>query len=242
MVRGILIVAIAGCTAAAPRAAQPELATVRIEPARPPTLVFPNETFEFVGKLHGIQVARVQSAVGDAGYVDGKRAIIIRSRGFAEGVLSLVTELTWELTTTLDLEGGLPLEHLEEAWLIFRGEQDHERDERSLRAGDTDHDVHSLICALRGWTALPHEPVKLTVAIGGAQIRLEVWEAGRGEWIGKFPAVRFEGVGRGKYPFTVWISDDADRVPLLVKAETKWGDIIVELVEYGSNGKTIALR
>ncbi|HEY5938652.1 MAG TPA: hypothetical protein VIU61_28570, partial [Kofleriaceae bacterium] len=97
----IVVGALAGCTAGTAVAPAPRSAAVatRVAPAAPATHVIAGETFEFVAKLRGIQVARVQSAVGEAGFVDGQRAIIIKSRGFSDGVLSLVTELTWELTT-----------------------------------------------------------------------------------------------------------------------------------------------
>lgn len=242
MTRALTLVALVGCTAgAATLPAQPTVAP-RVATVAPTTHVIPGETFEFVARLRGIQVARVQSAVGEVGFVDGRRAIIIKSRGFSDGVLSLVTELTWELTTTLDLAAGHVVQGLEEAWLVFRGDKDHERDERSW-PDDTEHDVHSLVCAIRGWTARPGVRVHSVLAVGGAEVDLVAWEAARGEWIGKFPAVRYEGIAREKYHFSAWVSDDADRVPLLVRAETKWGDITIELVEYGNaRGRPIAER
>jgi hypothetical protein len=239
--RTLVLVAMVGCTTGmpAPRTSEDAPVASRVVAAPPATHVIPRETFEFVAKLRGIQVARVLTAVGDAGLIGDRRAIIIKSRGFSDGVLSLVTELTWELTTTLDLGHGHPLEALEEAWLVFRGKKDHERDARSW-PGDTEHDVHSLVCAIRGWSAKQGVTERRVLAVGGTEIDLEVWQAGRGEVIGKFPAVRFEGIARERYRFSAWISDDADRVPLMVKAETKWGEITIELVEYGTSAKPIA--
>ena len=33
--------------------------------------------------------------------------------------------------------------------------------------------------------------------------------------------------------FRVWLSDDADRVPLRVTAKTELGDVVMSLVDYG---------
>jgi hypothetical protein len=35
--------------------------------------------------------------------------------------------------------------------------------------------------------------------------------------------------------FTVWLSDDADRVPLKVAAKTELGDVVMNLTEYNRN-------
>jgi hypothetical protein len=48
------------------------------------------------------------------------------------------------------------------------------------------------------------------------------------------PAVRYDGVARGKFPFKIWISDDTARVPLRMETSTKWGAVVVELVEYNA--------
>jgi len=62
--------------------------------------------------------------------------------------------------------------------------------------------------------------------------------------LGELPTVKFDSVSRrlmrdgsidqGTEPrkFSVWISDDAERVPLLMVAETDYGDIKIEIVDY----------
>ncbi len=69
--------------------------------------------------------------------------------------------------------------------------------------------------------------------------------------LGELPTVKFDAVSRrlmrdgsidqGTEPrkFSVWISDDADRVPLLMVAETDYGDIKIEIVDYAA-GKPLA--
>lgn len=69
--------------------------------------------------------------------------------------------------------------------------------------------------------------------------------------LGELPTVKFDAVSRrlmrdgtidqGTEPrkFSVWISDDADRVPLRMVAETDYGDIKIEIVDYAA-GKPLA--
>lgn len=69
--------------------------------------------------------------------------------------------------------------------------------------------------------------------------------------LGELPTVKFDAVSRrlmrdgsidqGTEPrkFSVWISDDADRVPLLMVAETDYGDIRIEIIDYAA-GKPLA--
>jgi hypothetical protein len=44
--------------------------------------------------------------------------------------------------------------------------------------------------------------------------------------------VRYDGIAMDKYNFSVWISDDEARVPLLMRTETKIGSVAVEMVRY----------
>jgi hypothetical protein len=71
---------------------------------------------------------------------------------------------------------------------------------------------------------------------------------------GRHPAIRFDGVAqrvnRGlndlkqKKPrnYSVWLSDDANRLPLLVMATTEYGDLRVELVEYTRPDQRLTAR
>jgi hypothetical protein len=64
--------------------------------------------------------------------------------------------------------------------------------------------------------------------------------------LGQFAAVRFDGVSRrilrdGRWEpdgdirnFALWVTDDADRVPVLMVARTDFGDIRMEIVDYGA--------
>ncbi len=109
------------------------------------------------------------------------------------------------------------------------------------------HDAHSAMALVRTWTADPGERIALWV-IGGRRIwRTEIWSAGTeilGTRMGNQPALRLDGTSirsradltpePNKPPrsFSVWLSDDADRVPLRFSAHTELGDVTIELVEY----------
>jgi hypothetical protein len=191
------------------------------------------EAFEYRVRLRGIGVGRVQVAVGDPGWVDGRRAIIVKTRGHSDGLLSFISDLTWELTTTLDLATGRPIEHVETSRVVFRGEEEHDSTERTWSEGDTHHDLHSAVATVRGWRSRPGDRLEMEVRIAGAWIGVGFVHAGS-EFLpsARIPAVRYEGTALDKYGVVFWVSDDEQRVPLRVATESKWGSIDVELVDY----------
>ncbi len=109
------------------------------------------------------------------------------------------------------------------------------------------HDAHSAMALIRTWTAEPGERIGLWV-IGGRRIwRTEVWSVGPeviGTRLGNQHALRLDGTSQrtradltpepNKPPraFSVWLSDDADRVPLRFLARTELGEITIDLVAY----------
>jgi hypothetical protein len=116
-----------------------------------------------------------------------------------------------------------------------------------LPKGEFAYDVHSVLGALRAW-----EPADGTrayfYALSGRRLYLvEVAAAGREQikiGLGPHAAMRYEGRAvrltralslhkkRKPREFTVWVSDDSDRVPLKIQARTEYGDVNVELVAY----------
>jgi hypothetical protein len=119
------------------------------------------------------------------------------------------------------------------------------------------HDAHSVLGVLRAW-----EPCDGTRAyfyvVGGRR----VWhntivftgrEAIRTA-MGTFPAIRIDGVATRlnrrlavdtrKKPraYSVWFSDDANRVPLRMTAQTEYGPVRAELVDYERPELTVARR
>lgn len=221
MVRGLLLF-VAGCAgvSAAPAPAPP------VEHALGAPLAVPGEAMVYEVSLRGLHVARVQVAVGQPGWYEGKRAIIVKSHGETEGLIALLGDLDWTLETTVDLDRGLPLTSVEDAVVTFRGKTRTAHDV----ATEDGHDLHSSILALRGWRSSLNQHTELDTEIAGAQIELELHDAGT-EWLAK-PAVRYEGVAHDKFPFKFWVSDDTARVPLRMQTATKWGEVVVALVEY----------
>jgi hypothetical protein len=109
------------------------------------------------------------------------------------------------------------------------------------------HDAHSAMAQLRGWRAAPGTTRSVFVIGGRRPWRVDVTYVGEdtiGSAIGNRRAVHFAGKSyhttrtleaETKDPsrtFSVWLSDDADRVPLKVTATTELGDIVIDLTEY----------
>jgi hypothetical protein len=91
--------------------------------------------------------------------------------------------------------------------------------------------------------------------VGGRRLwRIDVTYGGPeaiGSAIGNRRAIRFTGrsyrarrdftpeTAQPSRTFTVWLSDDADRVPLKVAAKTELGDIAMDLTEYSRSGEAV---
>lgn len=112
---------------------------------------------------------------------------------------------------------------------------------------ETLHDMHTAMAQLRGWRAAPGT-VRTVFVVGGKRLwRIDVKYVGGdtvGSRVGNRRAVIFDGTSyrarrdlgvesdKPARTFRVWLSDDADRVPLKVTATTELGDISMDLVEY----------
>ena len=112
---------------------------------------------------------------------------------------------------------------------------------------ETVHDTHSAMAQLRGWRPQPGS-VKTVFVVGGRRLwRVDVKYEGTetiGSAVGNRRAVHFTGASFRARPnfgvesdkpartFHVWLSDDADRVPLKMSAHTELGDVTMELTEY----------
>jgi hypothetical protein len=124
----------------------------------------------------------------------------------------------------------------------------------SQAAATAMHDLNSFLILLRGWDASPGSRAVLDVMRSRYAWRTQV-SAGGYETVvtalGEMPALRFDGVSRrltraggvdekaDARRYSVWISDDADRVPVLLVAHTDYGDIRMEIVDYrpGQRGR-----
>src|SRR5439155_6462608 len=98
-----------------------------------PILGLPGEAMSYQVRLRGIAVARVEVAVGTP--AERRGVVIVRAHGHSDGLLSVIADLTYDLTTTLDLEAGRPVEDVEETRIRAIGEEEeHERHPRPLAA------------------------------------------------------------------------------------------------------------
>src|SRR3954467_11457374 len=226
--RALPIALLLGCSGVKPVPDRVRAAPVENERA---VLVVPGETMDFRIALRGVTVGEVQTAIGQPGIVDGRRAIIIRSRGKTDGILQLFGDITWELTSTIDLARGQPIEDHEEAWMVFAGQKDHANDHHHWDADDPGHDIHSCVGLVRGWRSKPGDRSELEVMIGGAHLDVALWHVGHA-FPAHQPAIRYDGVVRGQWPISAWVSDDAARAPLRLTAQSPWGEITVDLVDY----------
>jgi hypothetical protein len=247
--------------------------TETVAPAGPPVRLgelvpfyVPGETMVWEVSLHGIIGGEAVLAVGDPGTVDGRPAIVVRSRVETVGAAAVVRKVRDEVTTHVDLDTGRPIAH--QADLLFgdkhtvletefladgyrleyvRNGSPARHNRQSLDPADQVHDGHSVIGALRAWDPEPGARAYF-YGLGGKRLwRNTLHFAGR-ETIttamGTFPALRIDGTARRltsrltndpkKKPrsYSLWISDDGQRLPLRVTAMTEYGDVKVELIDY----------
>ena len=264
--RLLLAVAIAGCAGAEAMPAPQAAGTPAPHENR--LGLHPGETMAFEVQLAGVLVGEAQLAVGDIGVIDGRRAIVVKSRAATAGAAALVRNIVDEATTVIDADTGRPIsvetnvvmgDNRIAANATFRGtvatvtyRRNAEPAPRSARIDfrtNALHDAHTAMAQLRGWKAAPGT-TRTVFVVGGRRLwRVDVSYAGEdtigSEVVGNRRAVMFDGVSyrarrdltvesnRPARTFRVWLSDDADRVPLRVTAKTELGDVVMSLVDYG---------
>lgn len=117
-----------------------------------------------------------------------------------------------------------------------------------LPEGEIGHDAHSVLGALRAWEGRVGERIYFYAISGARMWRADLVFDGhdsRTTPIGNYPALRFVGTAqrltrkmqpdpRFKKPrtFTIWLSDDANRLPLAIEGKTELGTAAVRLVDY----------
>jgi hypothetical protein len=111
----------------------------------------------------------------------------------------------------------------------------------------TVHDSHSAMAQLRGWRATAGT-TKQVYVVGGRRLwRVDMTYVGAetvGSALGNRKTVHLRGAafrakpnlqveaGNATRTFDVWISDDADRVPIKMTAHTELGDVAMDLTDY----------
>src|SRR5512143_3086368 len=168
----LCLVAVVGCARSFAEAPpHPRGSAAPTEAPRPShAFAVAGETMEYRVTLRGITVGNVVVAVGDAGVVDGRPAIIVRSRGTSGGVLSMLSELRWELKSVLSLDDGAPISEEESADVEIAGKHEHDSHSRTWSDGDREYNIHAAAAAVRSWRSQPGEKLSLEVSIADAQL------------------------------------------------------------------------
>jgi len=265
-VTGYVIAGCAGGGCAGAETTPAPQAPAAAAPAPPQLGLYPGESMAYEVQLGGVLVGEAQLAVGEIGEVEGRRALVVKSRAATAGAAALVRNIVDEATTVIDADTGRPITVETN---VVMGEK---RTTASARFGATSAEVtyrrtaeaapqtakidlgtnmlldaHSAMAQLRGWKAAPGT-MRTVFVIGGRRLwRIDVTYAGEstiGSALGNRRAVMYDGVAyRAKRDLTVesrvaartfrvWLSDDADRVPLQVTAKTELGDVVMTLTEY----------
>jgi len=116
-------------------------------------------------------------------------------------------------------------------------------------------DLNGFLVALRSWEGAPGSKQSLEVFRSRWLWKMDVTIKGKTKLdteLGELPALRFDAHvvkldrAGGKYPdtderdFSLWVSDDAGRVPLQIKARTDYGDVLMKIVDYqAGNGEPL---
>jgi hypothetical protein len=243
------------------------------DPQLPPSVhgLLPGEAAAYVMTLGGIEIGEAAFAVGTPGEIGGRTAIVVASRASAAGLIRLVREIGADGETTIDVATGLPISvegilHwggrrfrgvlgyagpiVEGGW--YDGDELVESVYRHAGGGAL-HNLHSAMAAVRAWPGAPGDRRALSLHGAVNLWRVDLTWIGRetiGTAAGNQAAVRVDGdcvlSGNDEWRvgFTVWMSDDADRVPLRVEARFRLIVAVFELTEYRAPGSAagVAVR
>lgn len=201
-----------------------------------------------IGMVDGKEVVLVKSRAATAGAAalvktisDEATTVIDVATGKPISLDAVIVNGDKRMTATAKFEGS-------KANVTYQRANDPEPKKLVLNFGNiTVFDAHTAMAQLRGWKA--QKGAERTVyVIGGRRLwRVDVTHAGEetiGSALGNRKAIVFQGKSYRARPnmqlettkpartFTVWLSDDADRVPLKVVAATELGDIVMDLTDY----------
>ena len=128
---------------------------------------------------------------------------------------------------------------------------------QAMPEGQAAFDPHAVIGALRAWKPDEGQHAYFFVLVGRHLWQNTVRLTGRERLrtrLGEFDALRIDGVARRltrslredrrKQPryYTLWVSDDDTRLPLLVVGKTEYGEVRAELVDYSRPSPLQAAR
>lgn len=214
----------AGCAGAEATPAHP-VGPAAVVPDDKQLGLHPGETMAFEVELGGVLVGEAQLAVGEPGVVDGRRALVVRSRAATAGAAALVRKIVDEAVTVIDADSGRPISvetNVEmgarkiTATATFAGTVatvSYRRDAEAAHqmkidfGANTLHDAHTAMAQLRGWRATPGTS-RTVFVVGGRRLwRVDVnfvGEATIGTAQGNRRAVVFDGTSyRARRDLTV---------------------------------------
>lgn len=185
----------------------------------------PGETMRFELSLRGIVGGEASVGVGEPGIVDGRRTIMVRSRVESAGVVAMFKEVKDEITTSIDLDTGLPTKlqghvkfgkresKIDASFRLPTPKLPGGYDLTIQRIGNPTKrmvhmvmppeqpafDAHAVIGAMRAWRAEDGQYTYFYVLVGRHLWQNTVRMTGRERVrtkLGRFDAVRIEGVAR----------------------------------------------
>lgn len=136
--------------------------------------------------------------------------------------------------------------------VVIKGKAIGEKEESQLLGNAELWDMNSFFLVLRAWHGDVGSKITSDVVRSRFAWRTQIELVGKDTQVtalGKFPTLRFDGVARklernGKEvlgddrSFSLWITDDADRVPVVIVAKTDYGDVRMEIIEYAAGTGT----
>jgi hypothetical protein len=200
------------------------------------------------GLVEGKRVIAVVAQAESAGIL----AAFKRMHDSVSSWIDIRSGIPWRTVSEVEMKGkrlevtatrreGEPVADL----LVRRGSGRETKEVKRLPSLET-HDPISAILVLRSWTAPPGTRGAFNT-LGGLRVwRTEVVVEAREEIespCGKRQALRITGVSRrmmGTRPdprhkarrFTLWLSEDAERIPLRIVAKTEYGELEVVATSY----------
>jgi hypothetical protein len=230
-------IALAGCAGQFSNSLESDDLVDADEPERPlgPVHGVEREHVEYEVRLRGLVVGRIQIAVGDRGVVDGRPAVIVKSRATGAGLADVLGQFSWELTSTVDIDSGCVVEEDDDMSIEMMGKNHHHHRVRKLDRATCHRNIHASAGALRGWRSRVGSQTNLDVSMDDFTFDVSLQDAARETIqtaLGSTPAVRYDGMLRGKYPISGWLSDEDARVPLRMRSGSKLGQIEMEIVSY----------
>ena len=200
-----------------------------------------------IGEFHGRRAVVVKSHAETVGVVAMARHIVDEATTVIdfESGRPLTLETMYEqndqrATASATFTGNV-------AEIIYRPPGNKPPRTQKVDFGTTVLDAHAAMAQLRGWRPARGARRTVFVVSGRRPWRIDVTAVGDdtiGSAIGNRHATRFTGeayhtrrdlspeTARPARTFTVWLSDDADRVPLKLTATTELGEITMDLTEY----------